>query len=76
MLGFVLATALSMVTAVPVADALRTGVFSVRGRATDRAQTPSIYWSNVGSFCAVGLTMLLLAIWSGALLIETVVGPA
>ena len=75
MLGFALATLLTMVATVPVADALRTGIFSFGGQATDRAKAPRLYWNNVASFCAVGVAMLILAIWSGALLIELVVGP-
>lgn len=75
MLGFALSTTLTMVTAVPLADALRTGIFSFGGQATDRVKAPKLYWNNVASFCAVGVGMLILAIWSGALLIEMVVGP-
>jgi hypothetical protein len=74
-LGFVLSTSLTMGTAVPVADALRTGVFSFRGQAIDRAQAPELYWINLGAFVVVGLVMMILAMWSGALLIELVVGP-
>ena len=74
-LGFVLSTLLMMGTAVPVADALRTRSFSFRGQAIDRARAPELYWINLGAFVAVGLVMLILAIWSGALLIELVVGP-
>lgn len=73
-LGFALSTALTMGTAVPVADALRTRIFSFRGQAIDRARAPELYWINLGAFVAVGLVMLILAIWSGALLIELVVG--
>jgi hypothetical protein len=74
-LGFLLSTLLTMGAAVPVADALRTRIFSFRGQASDRARTPQIYWSNLAAFTAVGLVMLILAIWSGALLIELAVGP-
>ena len=74
-LGFLLATTLAMVAAVPVADALRTGSFSFAGRAADRIKSPQGYWSNIGSFSTLGLVMLILASWSGALLIELVVGP-
>ena len=73
--GFALATLLTMVATVPLADALRTGIFSFGGQATDRAKAPRLYWNNVVSFCAVGVAMLILAIWSGALLIEMIVGP-
>ncbi len=74
-LGFLLSTSLTMTAAVPVADALRTGIFSFRGRAIDRGQAPELYWINLGVFVIVGLVMLILAMWSGALLIELVVGP-
>ena len=72
LIGLVLAAPLAALITFTVFDALRTGIFPLKGSAVSRDHQPRAYWFNVGWFVVCGVLLGVLAAWSGAELMAAV----
>ncbi len=72
LIAVVLAGPLTALIALVVFDALRTGIFPLKGYAVSRDHQPLAYWFNVGWSAVCGVLLGVLTVWSSTELMAAV----